>query len=211
MTLEQGGDTMETQEEPQASEPEQPAEAEDAAPAEVTANQAQEYLAALQRLKADFDNYRRRMTQEQARWADAAVAGFIVQLLPVIDNLERAVGAAGDGDAVRQGVELTVRQFRDVLTAAGVTAMEVVGAPFDPARHEAVARSAVQGLADGVVAQEYRRGYLFREQVLRPAMVLVASGEDPEAVSSRRDAAQGPGENDEAAQSRSGAPKEGER
>lgn len=193
MTLKQGGDGMESEAQPDApAEPEQPA-AETAAPAEGGGKQADEYLAALQRLKADFDNYRRRVGQEQARWGDTAVAGFIVQLLPVVDNLERAMGAAGDGDAVRQGVELTVRQLRDVLSAAGVTPMETVGLPFDPARHEAVARGAAPGLDEGLIAEEYRRGYVFRDQVLRPAMVKVSSGETPaEDIASRsREAADG--------------------
>ncbi len=182
MPVQQGGDAMDTEARPDApAEPEQQPPAENAAPAEVGGKQSEEYLAALQRLKADFDNYRRRIAQEQARWADTAVAGFVVQLLPVVDNLERAMGAAGDADAVRQGVELTIRQLREVLTAAGVTAMEAVGQPFDPARHEAVARGAAQGLDEGLVAQEYRRGYVFRDQVLRPAMVMVSTGEPPAA------------------------------
>ena len=203
MTAQQGGDAMDTGAQTPA-EPEQGSAAEGDASAEVGGTQggaetgaeggapasagdkqggadggkqAEEYLAALQRLKADFDNYRRRVGQEQVRWGDTAVAGFVVQLLPVVDNLERAMGAAGDGDAVRQGVELTVRQLREVLGAAGVTPMETVGQPFDPGRHEAVARGAAEGLGEGLVAEEYRRGYVFRDQVLRPAMVKVSSGE----------------------------------
>ncbi len=139
---------------------------------------AEEYLAALQRLKADFDNYRRRVGQDQARWGDAAVAGFIVQLLPVVDNLERALTASGDGAAVRQGVDMTLRQLRDVLQGVGVAPMEATGQPFDPTRHEAVARGPVEGVAAGTVAEEYRKGYLLRDQVLRPAMVKVAAEAD---------------------------------
>ncbi len=191
MTLEQGGDAMdsESQAEAQTGVPEETPAAEgdggarpggeNPKPAAEAAGPADEYLAALQRLKADFDNYRRRMGQEQARWGDAAVAGFVVQLLPVVDNLERAIEASGDAQAVRQGVELTVRQLRDVLAGAGVTPMDSLGRPFDPARHEAVARGPAEGLAEGLVAEEYRRGYLFREQVLRPAMVRVSDGSAP--------------------------------
>ena len=140
-------------------------------------SQAEVYLAALQRLKADFDNYRRRTNQEQARWGEAAVAAFIVQILPLIDNLERATSASGDPEAVRQGVELTLRQARDALTAAGVTALEAIGQPFDPERHEAVMRGPVAGMVEGMVAEEYRRGYLMHGAVLRPALVKVASGD----------------------------------
>ena len=153
------------------------------APAGGDQGKAEEYLVALQRLKADFDNYRRRVGQDQARWGDAAVAGFIVQLLPVVDNLERALQAAGDGASVRQGVEMTMRQFREVLSAAGVEPMETAGQPFDPTRHEAVARGPVAGVAPGMVAEEYRKGYLLRDQVLRPAMVKVSAEAAPEETS----------------------------
>jgi len=159
-----------------------PAEPEGAAPAEEATREAQaakadEYLQTLQRLKADFDNYRRRTAADQARLGESAVAAFILQLLPVVDNLERAFAAAGDVQAVRQGVDLTVRQLREVLQAVGVRPMECRGVPFDPVRHEAVSRGPAPGVADGLVAEEYRRGYLFREQVLRPAMVRVAQGD----------------------------------
>ncbi len=136
---------------------------------------AEEYLQNLIRLKADFDNYRRRTVQDQARWGEAAVAAFIVQLLPVVDNLERAMVAAGDAVAVRQGVEMTLRQFGTVLGGAGVTAMTSLGQAFDPARHEAVARGPAADAAPGTVVEEYRKGYLLRDQVLRPAMVRVAA------------------------------------
>jgi molecular chaperone GrpE len=156
--------------------PQPEGEAQQAPKAADDAARAEEYLQALQRLKADFDNYRKRQAQEQARWGDAAVAAFVLQLLPVVDNLERALAAAGDAQAVRQGVELTVRQLREVLAQAGITPMTSVGEPFDPTRHEAVARGPAPGVPEGVVAEEYRRGYLFRDQVLRPALVRVSDG-----------------------------------
>jgi molecular chaperone GrpE len=151
--------------------------AEGAAPADA-AVRAEEYLQALQRLKADFDNYRRRTAQDQARWGEAAVAAFVARILPVVDNLERAVQAGGDAAAVRQGVELTLRQLREVLAAAGVVPLEALGQPFDPERHEAVARGPAAGMAEGTVAEEYRRGYLMRGSVLRPALVKVVTAAD---------------------------------
>ena len=138
------------------------------------AERSEEYRQSLIRLKADFDNYRRRTAQDQARWSEAAVGAFVVQLLPVVDNLERAAAAGGDGEAVRRGVELTLRQLAAVLADAGVTPLEAVGQPFDPALHEAVARGPAAGSAPGSVAEEYRKGYLLKGQVLRPAMVRVA-------------------------------------
>jgi len=138
---------------------------------------ADDYRQTLQRLKADFDNYRKRVAQDQERWQQMAVAGLALEVLPAIDNLERALGASGDPAAVRQGVELTVRQLRDVLAASGIRPFEAVGQPFDPTRHEAVARGAVPGVPEGHVAEEYRRGYLIGDQVLRPALVKVAQAE----------------------------------
>lgn len=193
----QGEDTAKDPEPLEVPSPtEGPAEA--AAEAQLSlAGKADEYFQSLVRLKADFDNYRRRTAQDQARWGEAAVAGFIVQLLPVVDNLERALGAAGDAVAVRQGVEMTLRQCVSVLADAGVTPMAPVGQPFDPARHEAVARGPAPGVAAGAVAQEYRKGYVLRDQVLRPAMVKVATDADGEAPglgdSDAAEASHGPG------------------
>ena len=135
---------------------------------------AGELLALSQRLKADFDNYRRRVNQDQQRWGDAAVTAFVHQLLPVVDNLERAAAASGDAGAVRQGVEMTLRQVHDVLGQAGVAAFPSVGLAFDPERHEAVARGPAPGVPDGQVAEEYRKGYTLRGQVIRAALVRVS-------------------------------------
>jgi molecular chaperone GrpE len=177
----------EAQGQPQPEEA-RPAPGDAAAPAPGAADgtKAEEYLQALQRERADFANYKRRVAAEQSGWGERAVAGFVLGLLPVLDNLERALGAAADAAAVRQGVELTVRQLREILQTAGVAPMEAAGQPFDPARHEAVARGPAPGVPEGVVAEEYRRGYLYRDQVLRPAMVRVSDGSagaaDPAAV-----------------------------
>ncbi len=140
---------------------------------------AEEYRATLQRLKADFDNYRKRINQEQQRWRQAAVAELVLEVLPAVDNLERAAGAGGDLEAVRQGVGLTIRQLQAALETAGIRPFVALGQPFDPTRHEAVAHEAVPGVADGCVAEEYRRGYLISDQVLRPALVKVAQAATP--------------------------------
>lgn len=147
-----------------------------AAPAEEAERRADEYLAQLQRLKADFDNYRRRMMQEQVRWQDQAVGRFVAQLLPVLDNLERAL-QAGQGvgyEALRQGLEMTLRQFRDTLVREGVSPVEAVGRPFDPACHEAMARVEGGGYEEDTVVEEFQKGYLYKGAVLRPALVKVA-------------------------------------
>lgn len=141
---------------------------------ESRARLADEYLGQLQRLKADFDNFRKRMTQEQARWADAAVGRFLGELLPVVDNLERAIEAGGETEAVRRGVELTLRQMNELLARAGVETLQPVGAAFDPTFHEAMGQVETSDVPDGQVIEELRRGYLFKRQVLRPSMVRVA-------------------------------------
>ncbi|MCL6522543.1 MAG: nucleotide exchange factor GrpE [Firmicutes bacterium] len=138
---------------------------------------AAEYLETAQRLKADFDNYRRRMFQEQARWKADGVAEAVAELLPVADNLERALAAGGENAAaLRQGVELTLRQLREALGRLGVEAVESVGHPFDPSVHEAVQRVEGSGRPEGEVVGEIRKGYRMRERLLRPALVAVAAG-----------------------------------
>ncbi len=141
---------------------------------------AEELLAQLQRLKADFDNYRRRMMQEQSRWQETAVAGFLRELLPVLDNLERALASSQGADgargseALRQGLELTLRQFHAVLERAGLVPIPAVGQPFDPTQHEAMMRVDGPGYAEDTVVEEFQRGYIFKGHVLRPALVKVA-------------------------------------
>jgi molecular chaperone GrpE len=148
---------------------------------EARARLADEYLAQLQRLKADFDNYRRRMMQEQARWSDAALGGFITEILPVVDNLERALASGGDAEAIRRGIELTLRQLQEVLRQTGVEPIEPVGGAFDPTLHEAMAQVETADLPEGHVVEDLRRGYLFKRQVLRPSLVKVARAPGPAA------------------------------
>lgn len=140
---------------------------------------AEDLLSQLQRMKADFDNYRRRMTQEQARWQDGAVARFVAELLPVVDNLERGLdsaAASGEGASLREGIALTLRQLHEVLERHGVRPIEAVGTPFDPERHEAMARVEEGDRAEDTVVEEFRKGYLYKGSVLRPALVKVAVG-----------------------------------
>lgn len=144
--------------------------------AEEAERRAEEFLAQMQRLKADFDNYRRRMVQEQVRWQEQAVGRFVAQLLPVLDNLERAL-QAGEGagyGALRQGLEMTLRQFADALAREGVSPIAALGRPFDPTCHEAMARVEDGGYAEDTVVEEFQKGYLYKGAVLRPALVKVA-------------------------------------
>lgn len=136
------------------------------------------------RAVAEFDNARKRAVREREELIRGANEGLIRELLPVLDNFERALQAArGDAGAVAvtAGVELIQRELLRVLEKFGVTAFSSVGSPFDPERHEAVARVPAAGRPEMTVVDETARGYLLNGRVLRPAMVTVAMNADSEA------------------------------
>lgn len=129
----------------------------------------------LLRSQADFENYKRRMAREKEDLAVYANQKLLLNLLPVLDNLERALAtapSAGD-EKLRQGVELTARSFRDILAREGVTPIEAVGKPFDPNEHEAVMTEESTEQEDGTVLFEFQKGYRLGERVIRPSMVKV--------------------------------------
>lgn len=126
------------------------------------------------RLLADFDNFRKRAERELEERTRYVLAEPIRELLPVLDNLERALAAQGpEGDLIR-GVEMIARQFLDVLRRFGVEPVPAVGAHFDPRRHEAVMRVESAEVVEPTVVEEFQRGYLLRDRLLRPALVKVA-------------------------------------
>ena len=129
----------------------------------------------LLRTAADFDNYRKRVDRDRRDVADLAIADAVQDLLPIIDNLERALQAqGGDADSLRKGVELIHKQALDLLRKRGVTPIDTLGADFDPNRHQAVVHEASDEHREGEVMQELQRGYVLGERLLRPAMVKVA-------------------------------------
>ena len=130
----------------------------------------------LLRTAAEFDNYRKRIERERRDQADAALADALEDLLPIMDNLERALQApTGEGiDAYRKGVELIHRQMGDLLRKRGVKPIEAVGTDFDPRYHQAVVQEVSADHREGEVMEELRRGYMLGERLLRPAMVKVA-------------------------------------
>jgi molecular chaperone GrpE len=138
---------------------------------EQLAAQQERYL----RLAADFDNFRKRTAQELGRRAAAQKESFIRDLLPVIDNLERAVGhgAPDATDALRQGVQMTLRQFVQVMREHGFEPREDVGRSFDPNYHEAVATRAEPDYAHHTVVEVWQRGWLRGGELFRPARVVV--------------------------------------
>lgn len=127
------------------------------------------------RLTAEFDNYRKRVERERRDLVDAAAADIVRDLLPVVDDFDRALAApAAPGDALRRGVELIHRRLLDVLRARGVEPFDSVGDIFDPAWHEGVATEPVGAHRDGEIVAELRRGYRLNGKLLRPAQVKVA-------------------------------------
>jgi molecular chaperone GrpE len=178
----------------QAQEPEQ-AHAEDAAvegpapgygpgptrdPFAAKAAKADEYLALAQRTQADFENFRKRAAKEAAAAQQRGLVKLAKELLPAIDDLDRALKAAeaaGDGadDALVSGIKLVHADVVAALSRVGIESYSPQGEPFDPNHHEAVAQMPVEGAEPGTVAEVYQRGYTLGDAVIRPARVVVAA------------------------------------
>ena len=137
------------------------------------------------RAVADFDNYRKRIDRERRELSEYAAADVLLELLPIIDNFERALQAsasppgatadkAAESEAFRRGVELIHKQMLDLLRKRGVTPIDALGADFDPNVHQAVIHEPSDAHREGEVMQELQRGYKLGERLLRPAMVKVA-------------------------------------
>ncbi|HEV8398116.1 MAG TPA: nucleotide exchange factor GrpE [Vicinamibacterales bacterium] len=131
----------------------------------------------LLRTAAEFDNYRKRIDRERREQSESAAASLLVEILPVVDNLERALRSPSGPEATgyRAGVELILRQLLDTLRKRGVTPIEALGTDFDPRFHQAVSQEASETHRDGEVMEEMQRGYMLGERLLRPAMVKVAT------------------------------------
>jgi molecular chaperone GrpE len=159
-----------------AAVPEEKAAAETAAePEHAEAQQAsapapRTYLEDLQRLQAEFENYRKRMMREQTEIAARAAASLIERLLPVVDNLDRAVAHEDESS----GLRLIRKELMDVLAAEGLEEISALGERFDPHLHEAVESHEDANVSDPVCSAAYRSGYKLKGKVLRPAMVGVA-------------------------------------
>lgn len=138
-----------------------------------------EFKDLLLRKTAEFDNYRKRVDRDRQALSDNITAGVLEELLPLVDDLERALKAdtGGEGaEAYRRGVELIQRQLAEILRKRGVTPIDAVGADFDPHFHQAVSYEPAEGRREGEVVEEFRRGYMLGDRLLRPSMVKVAKG-----------------------------------
>jgi molecular chaperone GrpE len=149
------------------------------------AAQKEDYLS----LAADFDNFRKRTRRDSEQQAAAEKESFIQDLLPILDNLERALACEGATSSAQlhQGVEMTLRQLGGLLHRHGVEPVEAVGQPFDPHRHEAVAMGHDPSQPDHCVLEVVQRGYCRGDKVFRPAKVIVNDpGQSPGAGRVRR-------------------------
>jgi molecular chaperone GrpE len=128
----------------------------------------------LLRTAAEFDNYRKRMDRERRELAEYTAGEALAEMLPIIDNLERALQAASVDDPLRKGVELIHKQMLDMLRKRGVKPIDARGADFDPNFHQAVIHEESPEHREGEVIEELQRGYMVGDRLLRPAMVKVA-------------------------------------
>ena len=142
---------------------------------------AAEWQDRFMRKAAEFENYRKRMDKEKNELRTSSQSAILLDILPVLDGFDRALKyfsemeyATGSAEQWRQGVELLHRQVLDTLTQAGVTPIETEGKPFDPHLHEALSREETSEVADGIIVNELSRGYMFRNNLLRPSQVIVA-------------------------------------
>lgn len=164
---------------PPAEEAEQVATDIDALLAD-TQRERDEYLDLAKRTKADFENYRKRMTTEVQAASARGKAEVIREVVPVLDDLERAIQAAGldpEGDSedgLSHGVLLVFRSLRDSLGRNGVEAVDPTGEKFDPMQHEALSTLPAEGVESGTVVEVMQKGYRLGEQLIRPARVVVS-------------------------------------
>lgn len=130
----------------------------------------------LLRRRADFDNFKKRVERDRGAVAVEAEAALLRQLLGTLDNLERALGSRDAESGLREGVALTHRELVSLFESLGVETLDPRGGRFDPAEAQAILHEPVPGFEEGTVAEVFRKGFRYRERLLRPALVKVASG-----------------------------------
>ena len=127
------------------------------------------------RILAEFENFKKRSSKEREGMYNSVLSDVVEVILPILDNLENAVKVETEDENYKQGVELVLKQFKDVLKAKGVEEIEALGQVFDPELHEAVGSIQDDNLGEKEIAQEYRKGYKIGSKVIRHSMVVVAN------------------------------------
>lgn len=138
-------------------------------------NKIEELDDRFKRVLAEFENYKKRSAKERDTLYHSVIADIVSSMLPVIDNLEKAVNAKTEDTAYQEGVKLVYTQFKDVLQKFGVQKIETVGKTFDPELHEAVASVTDENLGEKEIKEEFRAGYKIGNKVIRHSMVSVAN------------------------------------
>lgn len=129
----------------------------------------------IKRLMAEFENFKKRSDKERTGMYNSVMGDVVMKLLPVLDNLEKAVESTTQDEQYKSGIELVMKQFKEVLSSNGVKEIEAVGQPFDPSLHEAVSLVEDSSLGAKIVKEEYRKGYMIGDRVLRHSLVVVAN------------------------------------
>lgn len=129
----------------------------------------------IKRLMAEFENTKKRNDKERSNLYNSVMGDVVVKLLPIIDNLEKAVETKTEDEEYKKGVKMCLDQFKDVLKANGVKEIEAVGQKFDPSLHEAVSSVVDENLGEKVIKEEYRKGYMIGDRVIRHSLVVVAN------------------------------------
>ena len=127
------------------------------------------------RLFAEFENYKKRNIKEKESLRNMLVSDIMMSILPIIDNLEKAVNAGTKDTAYEEGIKLVLKQLKDVLAYNGVKEIETVGKMFDPELHEAVSHVTHEKLGANIIKEEFRKGYIIGNKVIRHSMVVVAN------------------------------------
>jgi molecular chaperone GrpE len=141
-------------------------------------SRSQEYLTRLKYLQADFENYRKRNEKETMELVDLTKEVIVRKLLEVVDSLELAVTVgkkSREKKGLLSGVEMTLKMLLRILSEEGLSAIEAVGKPYDPSKHEVVERVTTEAGVEGTVVEEIRKGFTFKGRVIRPSMVVVSS------------------------------------
>ncbi len=129
----------------------------------------------IKRLIAEFENFKKRSSKERENLYNSIIGDIITSFLPIIDNLEKAVQTKTEDQEFKQGIELVLKQFKDVLESNGVKEIESVGQTFNPELHEAITSVQDDNLGVQEIKEEYRKGYMIGDKVIRHSLVVVAN------------------------------------
>ncbi len=142
---------------------------------ELQKNELEEQEDRIKRLMAEFENFKKRSDKERTALYNSVMGDVIISLLPVLDNLEKAANTETSDEQYKNGIDMVLGQFKEVLKANNVTEIEAVGKKFDPSIHEAVSSVEDKNLGEKEIKEEFRKGYMIGDRVLRHSLVVVAN------------------------------------